>query len=198
MGESKKFVCDYIRDTFVQKSCIKCRLYCSKCYRKNSCIVQKNPDIKYFCRPEILMYFSLGVFNFMFDSYATFHISHDVAWLAAVENIHKYIYTSTDTCTLLVYLDRCADWQACTGTGEYGPLRWDEGDAQQQDKEDLSIQEGGHCRPLQTHPDSWTGTTKWVRPGELNRTSSPAVINVHVISSLLFFHLLHLSDSVSY
>lgn len=38
----------------------------------------------------------------------------------------------------------------------YAPFRRDEGDAEQQDKEDLRVQEGGHRRPLQTHADSWT------------------------------------------
>lgn len=38
----------------------------------------------------------------------------------------------------------------------FRPLGWDEGDAEQQDEEDLHVEEGGHGRPLQTHDDTWS------------------------------------------
>lgn len=38
----------------------------------------------------------------------------------------------------------------------HSPFGGDEGDAEQEDEEDLDVEEGGDRRPLQTHHDSWT------------------------------------------
>lgn len=33
----------------------------------------------------------------------------------------------------------------------YIPLGGDKGNAEEQDKKDLDVEKGGHCRPLETH-----------------------------------------------
>lgn len=62
-------------------------------------------------------------------------------------------------------------------TDKHWPLGWDEWDAEQKNKEDLSVEEGGHGRPLQTHCDSWTTNTETRVTCKENRWEVPRWLN---------------------